>query len=155
MHASIWRFRGDPDALLRRYDAITAEIPAAAMQAHLCLRAPDGIVIVDTCPTQAAFESFSTGAFATLRQRHGLPEPERVEDYRSTLRSSAASGASRGRARHGSRRARSSAPRVGAGPAARPCFAARSRAAPPGSRCTCRRRRAPLPARSPSGRWTG
>jgi len=81
MHASIWRFRGDPDALLLRYDAITVEIPAAAMQAHLCLRAPDGIVIVDTCPPRETFESFSNGAFATLRQRHGLPEPERVEDY--------------------------------------------------------------------------
>jgi hypothetical protein len=33
------------------------------------------------CPTREAFESFSTGAFATLRQRHGLPEPEGVEDY--------------------------------------------------------------------------
>jgi len=75
MHASIWKFRGDPDALLRSYDAITAEIPAAAMQTHLCLRVPDGIVIVDTCPTREAFESFSTGAFATLRQRHGLSEP--------------------------------------------------------------------------------
>jgi hypothetical protein len=51
------------------------------MQAHLCLRAHDGIVIVDTCPTREAFESFSNGAFATLRQRHRLPEPERVEDY--------------------------------------------------------------------------
>ena len=27
MHASIWRFKGDPDDLLRRYDAVVAEIP--------------------------------------------------------------------------------------------------------------------------------
>jgi hypothetical protein len=36
-HVSIWRFAGDPDDLLRRYDAMTAEMPA--LQLHLCLRA--------------------------------------------------------------------------------------------------------------------
>ena len=80
MHASLWWFRGDPDELLRHYDAMLAEIPRAVMRLHLCLRQPDGIVIVDTCPTRDAFESFSNGAFADLRRQHGLPEPERVED---------------------------------------------------------------------------
>ena len=32
MHASIWKFRGDPDDLLRRYDAVIAEIPPANMR---------------------------------------------------------------------------------------------------------------------------
>jgi hypothetical protein len=27
-HVSIWRFAGDPDDLLRRYDAMTADMPA-------------------------------------------------------------------------------------------------------------------------------
>ncbi len=80
MHASIWRFRGDPADLLRRYDAMVAEIPASVMRAHLCLRAPDGMVIVDTCPTREDFESFSRGVFVDLRRRHGLPDPEEVED---------------------------------------------------------------------------
>jgi hypothetical protein len=80
MHASLWWFRGDPDELLRRYEAMLTEIPLAAMRLHLCLRQPDGLVIVDTCPTSAAFESFSRGTFAELRRRHGLPEPDRVED---------------------------------------------------------------------------
>jgi hypothetical protein len=31
MHASIWRFGGDPDDLLRRYDAMVAEIPWSNM----------------------------------------------------------------------------------------------------------------------------
>ena len=46
MHASVWRFAGDPDELVRRYDAMIAEIPAASMRLHLCLRAEDGIVLV-------------------------------------------------------------------------------------------------------------
>jgi hypothetical protein len=82
MHASIWRFRGDPDQLVAAYDAMAAEIPPANMRLHLCLRAPDGIVIVDTCPTKDAFDAFfANDAVRVLRERHGLPEPERVEDF--------------------------------------------------------------------------
>lgn len=80
MHASIWRFTGDPDDLLRRYDALLAEIPAANMRLHLCLRAPDGIVLVDTCPNREAFEAFTPG-FRALRERHGLPEPAELDDF--------------------------------------------------------------------------
>jgi hypothetical protein len=49
---------------------------------HLCLKAPDGIVLVDTCPSRAVFEDFATGpAFRALHQRHGLPDPEGLEDF--------------------------------------------------------------------------
>ena len=82
MHASIWRFSGDPDELLARYDAMVAEIPAASMRLHLCMRARNGIVLVDTCPSREAYEGFSTSeAFRALRRRHGLPEPSMVEDF--------------------------------------------------------------------------
>lgn len=82
VHASIWRFSGDPDDLLHRYDAMVSEIPAANMRFHLCLRAPDGIVLVDTCPTRAAFEAFAADpGFRALRRRHGLPEPTTLEDF--------------------------------------------------------------------------
>jgi hypothetical protein len=82
MHASIWTFVGDPDELARRYDAMVAEIPAAGMRLHLCLRTEEGIVLVDTCPSREAFEAFAGGeAFRALRARHGLPEPERVTDH--------------------------------------------------------------------------
>jgi S-adenosylmethionine:diacylglycerol 3-amino-3-carboxypropyl transferase len=80
MYASIWRFTGDPDDLTRRYDTMLADIPSANMRLHLCVRAPDGIVIVDTCPSHAAFEQFATGPFRALRSRHGLPEPTDVQD---------------------------------------------------------------------------
>ena len=81
MHASIWRFAGDPDELLRSYDAMLTEIPPANMRLHLCLRAPDGIILVDTCPDRNAFERFAQGPFPALRERHGLPEPNRLEDF--------------------------------------------------------------------------
>ena len=81
MHASIWRFAGDPDELMRRYDAMVAEIPPANMRLHLCLRAADGIVLVDTCPSREVYEAFATGDhFRGLRERHSLPAPSRVED---------------------------------------------------------------------------
>lgn len=82
MHTSIWRFAGDPDDLVRRYDGMVAEIPRANMQLHLCLRAADGIVLVDTCPSREVFEAFAAGdAFRGLRERHGLPDPARLEDF--------------------------------------------------------------------------
>jgi hypothetical protein len=80
MHASIWRFRGDPDDLLRRYDAMVAEIPTANMRLHLCLRADDGIIVFDTCPDRETYETFVAGAIRGLLQAHGLPDPE-VEDH--------------------------------------------------------------------------
>jgi hypothetical protein len=82
MHASIWKFSGDPDDLVARYEAMVAELPAANMRLHLCLRAPDGILLVDTCPTRDVFEAFAASPdFAALRARHGLPEPAEVEDH--------------------------------------------------------------------------
>ena len=79
MHVSIWKFTGDPDELTRGYDAMVAEFPTDQFIAHLCLRAPDGIVIVDTCPSREAFEAFSAGEeFRSARLRHGLPDPTRA-----------------------------------------------------------------------------
>jgi hypothetical protein len=82
MHASIWWFRGEPDDLLTRYEAMVAEIPAQNMRLHLCLRAGDGIVLVDTCPSREVFEEFVNGPpFRQLLERHGLPDPERLDDF--------------------------------------------------------------------------
>jgi hypothetical protein len=82
VHASIWRFSGDPDELLARYDAMMGEIGADNLRLHICLRAHDGIVMLDACPSREAFEAFATGdAFRELRERHGVPEPERVDDF--------------------------------------------------------------------------
>ena len=52
------------------------------MKLHLCLRAPDGIVLVDTCPTKGAFDAFvANDAVRLLREKHGLPESERIDDF--------------------------------------------------------------------------
>lgn len=82
MHASIWKFTGDGDELARSYDAMVAEIPSDRFALQLCLRARDGIVLVDTCPSREVFEVFAGGEdFRALRARHGLPDPERLEDF--------------------------------------------------------------------------
>ncbi|HXD58926.1 MAG TPA: hypothetical protein VN606_13455 [Thermoleophilaceae bacterium] len=82
MHASIWKFSGDADDLVRRYEAMLADVPAGNIGLQLCLRAPDGILLVDTCPTREVFEAFAAGPeFAALRARHGMPEPDSVEDH--------------------------------------------------------------------------
>ena len=82
MHASIWKIPGDPANLLDRYDALLAEMPTANMQMHLCLRAADGIVIVDTCPSRQAFQEFTgSETFRTALERHGLPFPSQLDDF--------------------------------------------------------------------------
>lgn len=82
MHASITHFRRDPDHLQPRYEAMLAEVPTENMQLHLCLRAPDDLVIIDTCPSEHAFREFHDGAaFRALRTRHGLPTQDSSEDF--------------------------------------------------------------------------
>ena len=82
MHASLWRFAGDPDDLLARYDALMASIGPAGLRLHVCLRAEDGILMLDTAPDREAFQALAGGsAFRELLERHGLPAPERVDDY--------------------------------------------------------------------------
>jgi hypothetical protein len=81
MHGSIWHFKGEPDELVRSYEGMIGEIPAANMRLHMCLRAADGIVIVDTCPSKEVFDDFFAGpGFADLCRRNGLPEPKSVSD---------------------------------------------------------------------------
>jgi hypothetical protein len=80
VHASVWRFRGDPDELLRSYEAMLEDIPVNNMKLHLCLRAEDGILIVDTCPSREIFEEFASGTMRELSSLHGLPAPDRLED---------------------------------------------------------------------------
>jgi hypothetical protein len=85
MHASISRFPGDPDDLARRYDAMLAEVPHEGMLLHLCLRTPDGLVVVDTCPTRSDFEAFHGGEpFRACWPGAGCPSPSGWRTSRST-----------------------------------------------------------------------
>jgi hypothetical protein len=51
------------------------------MLIHLCLRAPNGIVVIDTRPSEEIFHAFASGPFPALRVKHGLPDRDRVDDY--------------------------------------------------------------------------
>lgn len=79
MHASIWKLTGDPAGLVAGYESLLAAVPAANMRLHVCLRAPDGLVILDTCPSEEVFRGFASG-FPALCEAHGLPRPELVQD---------------------------------------------------------------------------
>ena len=60
---------------------MVADIPPGNMHLHLCLRAPTGLVVVDTCPSRAAFEAFAEGSSRRLREQHGLPDPKQVDGF--------------------------------------------------------------------------
>lgn len=75
MHASLWTFTGDPEELAAAYDRAVATLPPEAMRFHACLRAPDGLLVVDTCPDEATFLAVAPRLRALMAE-HGLPEPE-------------------------------------------------------------------------------
>ena len=58
MHCSVWRFRGDPDALERGYRAVMEQVPASNHVFHAAAWTPDGLLIFDTCPSEEAYRAF-------------------------------------------------------------------------------------------------
>jgi hypothetical protein len=81
VHLGIYRFDGDPDELLAAYERLSAAVPAATSDVHVCARRDDGITIYDTCPSREVFERFSTSdAFLGALAAAGLPQP-RVEGH--------------------------------------------------------------------------
>ena len=82
MYASIWKFDGDPDALATSYERFAAQLPQQDMRLHLALRAPDGLVIVDTCPTRDAFVAFTSDPHTReLLAQPGLGLPAELDGY--------------------------------------------------------------------------
>jgi hypothetical protein len=80
MYASIWKFEGDPDRLAAAYAALMEELPAPELQ--LALRAPDGLVVVDTCPSRDAFVAFTSDPWVhAALERHGLGLPTELDGY--------------------------------------------------------------------------
>jgi len=76
MYASVWTFDGDPGALAAAYEAFVAEVPPAQMRFHACVRTPDGLLVLDTCPSREVFEQFAAAPWlADALARHGLPRP--------------------------------------------------------------------------------
>jgi hypothetical protein len=82
VHCSVWTYHGDPDDLVARYEAMIAEIPLEAMDFAACIRTPDGIVIIDTCPSKEVFDEFvASEGFQALMARHGLDAPASLTDH--------------------------------------------------------------------------
>jgi len=75
-------FHGNPEQLLEGYDGLIAEI-LPAVQLQLCLRTPRWDPPRRYLPgNRDTFERFAASdEFRTLRERHGLPEPARVDDF--------------------------------------------------------------------------
>lgn len=76
MYLGIYRFEGDPDALVEAYDRFIDQVPPGDLLWHACTRDATGITIVDACPSREVFRSFSSSpdvlaAFAAA----GLPAP--------------------------------------------------------------------------------
>jgi len=81
MHCSVWRFRGDPDALERGYRALIEQIPTANHVLHAAARTPDGLLIFDMCPSQEAYRAFfGSDEARALFAEHGL-EGGVIEDF--------------------------------------------------------------------------
>ena len=83
-----YRFTGDPATLLEGHARLMAEIPAESVELHVCIETADGILVLDTCPTQEVFEGFSTSeGFRAAVAAAGLPEAkvEQLGEVRSVV----------------------------------------------------------------------
>jgi len=77
MFLGAYRFAGNTNELMAAYEQMINAIPASALHLHVCVRADEGLVIFDTCPSREAFEKFSGGeSFRAVLEAAGLPVPE-------------------------------------------------------------------------------
>ena len=80
MYLGSYRFNGDPDQLLARYDTMFSQFPVEAIMFHACVRTADGITVFDACPDLAQFRAFASSAeFRGALDGVGLPEPTVTE----------------------------------------------------------------------------
>src|SRR5262249_25461248 len=76
MYLGTYELDGDPDDLTERYDRLVEAFPPDLILLNVCIRRPDGITIIDTCPSEGAFRAFSTSQeFAAGLASVGLPTP--------------------------------------------------------------------------------
>jgi hypothetical protein len=79
MFLGAYHFAGDPSDLLPAYDRLMSGFDPSTFDLHVCAVRPEGLVVLDTCPTEEVFRTFSTGDdFRGACRRAGLPEP-RIE----------------------------------------------------------------------------
>ena len=77
MFLGTYRVTGDPTELAAAYDRLMTKFPEDQLLVHICVRTDEGIVIYDTCPSQADFRAFSTDPLIlAAMQEAGLPAPQ-------------------------------------------------------------------------------
>ena len=76
MILSTYTFDGDPEALLEGHRKMMELFPPDALDLHLAVATPSGVVVFDSCPDLATHEAFvvSPEFLGTLDQA-GLPRP--------------------------------------------------------------------------------
>lgn len=76
MHFGVYRFEGEPAALLAGYERLLGAIPADQLLLHVCVQRPDAIEVYDACPTREVFEAFAASPeFRGALDGAGLPQP--------------------------------------------------------------------------------
>jgi hypothetical protein len=83
---AIFRWLGDPDSLLAKYDK-ELQHPVAREQPrrriHACGRADDGMVIVDVWDSESDFQAMTNDpVFQRNLQESGTPEPDVLEVFK-------------------------------------------------------------------------
>ena len=79
MYLAAYHFTGEPVALLEAHDRLMESYEGQSLDLHLCVQQLDGVLVLDACPTQAAFEQFSRSLdVRTALSAVALPEP-RIE----------------------------------------------------------------------------
>ena len=76
MFLGTYRFVGDPTELAAAYDRLMGQFPDDQLLLHVCVTTDEGLVVYDTCPSQAEFRAFSKDptVLNTMREA-GLPAP--------------------------------------------------------------------------------
>jgi hypothetical protein len=76
MFLSSYRFAGDPAELTAAYDRLAAMFADVEFALHVAVVDAGGITVLDACPSEEAFQAFSTSPeWRAAYTEAGLPDP--------------------------------------------------------------------------------
>jgi hypothetical protein len=77
MYMGVYRFEGEPAALLAAYHRLMGGMPAEKLPLHVCVERPGAIEVYDACPSREVFDAFAASAeFRGAIESAGLPPPQ-------------------------------------------------------------------------------
>jgi hypothetical protein len=80
MFLGSYTFGGDIDELVAGYERLLEAFPPDGLDLHVCITRPDGLQVLDACPSREVWRSFATSPeFHAAVKAAGLPEPVTVE----------------------------------------------------------------------------